>query len=122
MRRSPRTNAWLLAPVALALTALSSLAWAHGPSVRVSYGGVKPAQLAIHAGQTVHFHNANASAGSCTIVATDGSFQSPRLERGEGWHHTFEKQGDHAFFIGEYPGAKGRVVVAAPRQAPAPSQ
>jgi plastocyanin len=72
---------------------------------------VVPATLAIHAGDVVHFQNANASAGTCTILADDGVFASPPLARGEGWHHTFSDPGTYGFFVEEFPSARGKIVV-----------
>lgn len=93
---------------------LPAPALAHGPTVRIAYSGVRPAQLAIAAGATVHFLNANTSGAECTIAADDGSFESPALARGEGWHHTFEKPGSYAFHVKELSGSKGLVIVGEP--------
>jgi len=92
----------------------SSPASAHGPTVKVSYGRVSPALVVLRPGETVHFHNANAAPGTCTVVAEDGSFRSPPLERAEGWHYTFQKPGRFAFSVEGYPRARGEVVVAEP--------
>jgi len=95
----------------LAATLWPATARAHGPSVRVGYSGVRPAMLAIAAGTTVHFQNANSGDGPCTVVADDGSFRSPTLARGEGWHHEFNEPGRHSFHIAEYGGVTGVIVV-----------
>ncbi len=88
-------------------------AWAHGPTVRVSPGRVVPPVLTIRAGDTVHFHNASSSGAGCTVVADDGSFESPTLGRAEGYHHTFEEPGEVAFHLKESSKARGRVIVVA---------
>ena len=100
----------------LVLLALASPATGHGPTVRVSYKGVQPAQLVVEVGQTVHFHNANSSGAVCTVVAKDGSFASPPLGRAEGFHFTFEKAGDFAYEVREFPSAAGRVLVVEPSE------
>ncbi len=93
------------------LLAATAPAAAHGPSVGVSWSGVKPAKLTVRAGDTVHFTNANASGSPCTVLADDGSFESPTLGRAEGWHHTFAKPGTFAYHLKEMTGARGTVVV-----------
>jgi hypothetical protein len=68
----------------------------------------------VTAGATVHFHNANAGTGACTVVAEGGAFRSPPLARGGGWHHTFPAAGRFPFVVEEYPSARGEVVVVEP--------
>jgi len=84
---------------------------AHGPTVRVAYGAIRPAVLTIRKGETVHFLNANTGGGPCTVVAEDGSFRSPVMERAGGWHMTFDEAGSFPFFVEEYSKAKGLVIV-----------
>ena len=108
----PRT----LRSAALGLLLLaSSPALAHGPTVKLSYARVQPAELTITVGQTVHFVNVNSAAGVVTVVEKGGSFESPPLARSEGWHHTFDEAGRFAFQVKEFPGREGDVVVVAPR-------
>lgn len=101
-------------PVALiiAVLALASAATAHGPSVRLSYGSVAPAQLAVRAGQTVHFHNASATPRTFTVRAEGGTFESPPLARGEGYHHEFTEPGSYPYRVAEFPDMQGLVIVA----------
>ena len=101
----------LLAATAIAVLLAAPLAAAHGPTVRLSYAGVRPARLVLVVGQTVHFLNANSGSGTCTLVAEDGAFEAPPLGRAEGWHHTFEAAGSFAFFVEEFPSARGEIVV-----------
>ena len=100
--------AWALAGGLLAYPAA-----AHGPTVRVSPGRVVPTVLTIRVGETVHFHNATSSGAPVTVVADDGSFESPTLGRAEGYHHTFESPGEVAFHLRESSRARGRVIVVA---------
>lgn len=105
--------------VVLALLGVASLgqppvALAHGDTVRVAYGSVKPERLVVKVGTTVHFHNANASGAPCTVVLDDGSATSPALGRAVGWHHTFEKAGEFVFHLSEYPSRTGTIVVVGP--------
>lgn len=106
-----------LAWVALALALVSGplTARAHGQTVQVSASGARPSQLTVVVGTTIHFHNANLGGSVCTIVADDGSFESPPLQAGEGWHHTFDEPGTFTFTTKEASGVRGTIVVAAPR-------
>ena len=94
-----------------ALLAAALPAAAHGPTVRLTYGGPKPTQLTLSVGQTVHFQNAATTARSFTVVADDGSFESPTLARGEGWHYTFETAGSFAYHVREQPDRRGTILV-----------
>ena len=90
----------------------ATAAFAHGPSVRLSYDRVTPPKITIYAGQTIHFQNTSLTPRTLTVKAEDGSFESPPMGRGEGWHHTFEAPGSFPFAIVEFPSTKGAVVVA----------
>ena len=94
------------------LTTVASTAFAHGPTVRLAYDRVTPEKVAIYAGQTIHFHNASRTARTFTLRAEDGSFESPPLERGEGWHHQFDSPGTVVFVVVEYPRLGGTIVIA----------
>jgi len=94
------------------LLLLAGAASAHGPSVRLSYGRVAPPQLAIRAGQTVHFHNASATPRTFTVQALGGAFESPPLARGEGWHHEFTEPGSYPYAVAEFPDMQGLLIVA----------
>lgn len=102
------------AALAAALAALLAAvpAGAHGPTVRLAYDGLRPSQLAIRAGQTVHFHNASTTPRTFTLIADDGSIESPPLARGEGWHYTFETPGTHALHVKEHPNLRATILVA----------
>ena len=49
--------------------------------------------------------------GGHTIVASDGSFESPSLSKDQKWSHTFTEPGVYAYEIKEHPSAKGKIVV-----------
>jgi plastocyanin len=95
----------------VAFLTLVGPAAAHGPTVRVTWSGVQPSNTTVRAGATVHFHNGNASGSPCTLVADDGSFESPTLGRAEGWHHVFAKPGTFIFHVKEMTSARGTIVV-----------
>lgn len=108
---APAMRASLAAILAVA-PLLASPAGAHGPSVRLSYGEVKPEKIAIRAGDTVHFRNASSTPRTFTLRAEDGAFESPPLARGDDWHHEFSQAGRWRYLVVEYPDMRGEVLVA----------
>ena len=106
------TSAPLLRVAAIVALLTATPAGAHGPTMRLAYDGVRPPQLAIRAGQTVHFVNASTTPRTFTLVADDSSFESPPLPRGEGWHHTFEAPGTYEIHVKEHPSLRASIVVA----------
>ncbi len=80
-------------------------------TVEVGHNHLSPAEVSIEAGETVTFHNRDAMPGGHTIVADDGSFSSPPLDKDEDWSHAFEKAGTYPFHIKEHPSAEGKIVV-----------
>lgn len=79
--------------------------------VHVGHSSVDPAEIKIKAGDTVVFHNIHEMPGGHTIVADDGSFESPPLAKDEQWKHTFEKSGTYGVHVKQHPTAKGVVIV-----------
>lgn len=97
----------LVAGVAL----LASSALAGEVMVHLGHNKVEPAELKVTAGTTVVFHNLDAMPGGHSVVADDGSFASPGLDKDEKWSHTFSEPGEYSYSIKEHPSAKGRIVV-----------
>jgi plastocyanin len=79
--------------------------------VHVGHNRLDPMEVTIRVGDSVTFHNLDQMPGGHTIVAGDGSFQSPPLAKDQAWTHTFEQPGTYAYHIKEHPGANGLVVV-----------
>jgi len=79
--------------------------------VKVGHNKIDPAKLSIEAGDEVVFHNLDAMPGGHTVVADDGSFQSPGLAQDEKWTHVFEKPGTYGIHLKEHPAAKGSIEV-----------
>jgi plastocyanin len=99
----------------LATALVASAAWAHGPTVNGSFSAIRPRQLAIRAGDTVHFRNANSSEMTMTFVADDESgFASPEIPRGGGWHYKFETPGVYRIRLKENSDTKVKIVVGEP--------
>ena len=79
--------------------------------VHVGHNKLEPSELKVSVGTTVVFHNMDEMPGGHTIIAADGSFESPGLGKNESWSHTFNESGSYAYSIKEHPSAKGTVVV-----------
>ena len=79
--------------------------------VHVGHNKLDPAEITVATGTTVVFHNLVEMPGGHSIVADDGSFESPALGKDETWSHAFEEAGTHSYSIKEHPSAKGRIIV-----------
>jgi plastocyanin len=90
---------------------IATAALAETTTVKIGHNRVDPAELTVQAGSTVTFGNEDQMPGGHTIVADDGSFESPALAKGEEWSHTFEKPGTYTYIIKQHPSAKGKIVV-----------
>ena len=91
-------------------------AFAHGVVVTIRLGKVRPAEVTLRAGDTVKFLSEDDQPGGYTVVADDGSFESPPILRGGSWHRRFDRPGLYIYFVRERPLAIGLVhVVAAGR-------
>ena len=89
---------------------------AHGPTIEVSHGELKPALLNLFIGTTVHFNNTVEMPGGHVIVDESGTLESPPLMKpGDGWHYTFENEGVFEIYIKQHPHAKARIVVVPKR-------
>jgi len=86
-------------------------AFAEGPTVAVGHNRLTPSELTVKAGTTVTFENQDEMPGGHTIVADDGSFESPGLAKGQTWSHTFDAPGKYGYSIKQHPSAKGSVSV-----------
>ena len=81
------------------------------PRIEISHSRLSPAELSIHKGDTVTFVNRVEMPGGHSVVADDGSFAGPPLEKGQSWDYTFEKAGTFAYHLKEHPGTKGVIIV-----------
>jgi len=89
----------------------SGAALAGEPTVAVGHNRLTPSELTVKPGTTVTFENQDEMPGGHTIVADDGSFQSPGLAKGQSWSHTFDEPGTYPYSIKEHPATKGSVTV-----------
>ena len=95
----------------MAFLALPTGVAADDAIVQVGHNRLEPTEVSISAGGTVTFHNQDEMPGGHSIVADDGSFESPALAKDDSWSHTFEKSGTYPYHIKEHPEAKGKIVV-----------
>jgi plastocyanin len=95
----------------LAFGLAASSALAQDLVVKVGHNRLEPAELTVAAGKSVSFVNEDEMPGGHTLVADDGSFESPPLKKGETWSHVFAKPGTYGYSIKQHPTAKGRIVV-----------
>jgi plastocyanin len=110
MRRSAMKRVLIYGALSV-LVAISAWAATGAATVQVGHNRLEPAEISIAAGDTVTFHNRDEMPGGHTLVADDGSFESPALGKDTSWSHTFAKPGTYAYHIKQHAGAKGRVVV-----------
>jgi len=100
-----------LGAAALLALAFTVPAAAEDATVTVGHNKIDPAKVTLKAGDTVVFHNLDEMPGGHTVLAADGSFESPPLAKDEKWSHTFEKAGTTAITIKQHPNAQGMIVV-----------
>jgi plastocyanin len=84
---------------------------AAGATVTVGHNRIEPAKVSIHKGESVTFHNVDEMPGGHTIVADDGSWQSPPLKKDESFTQKFDKPGTTMIHIQQHPTAKGEIDV-----------
>ena len=102
----------ILALLVASLLALGvGIARADESVVTVGHNRLEPSAITVKAGTVVRFHNEDQMPGGHTIVADDGSFQSPPLAKDQDWSHKFDKPGTYSYSIKQHPAAKGKVVV-----------
>jgi len=87
--------------------------WAASSAAQVSldHSQVQPARIEIKAGESVTFKNVVEMPGGHTVVADDGSFESPPLNKDQSWTHQFEKPGSYKFHLKQHPDTKGEIDV-----------
>lgn len=100
------------ATVAVPLMAATARAASHAAAhdVTIENFAFSPADLTIDAGQTVTFTNADGAPHTAT--ATDGSFDTGRLNKGESASLTFSTAGTYAYACAFHPMMKGTITVA----------
>ena len=99
--------------LALSFVFFSDAGWAGGSKIQVSldHSHVQPAHLEVKAGDSVTFKNIVDMPGGHTVVADDGSFESPPLNKDESWTYQFAKAGTYKFHLKQHPNTKGEIIV-----------
>lgn len=94
---------------ALVLTVmLAGNALAADHTVRIKGMKFQPANLSVAAGDTVTFVNDDSAPHTAT--AKDGSFNTPRLSKGNTAQIKISKSGSFDYFCAVHPGMKGKIV------------
>lgn len=100
-----------------ALALVAALSFAAAPAlagdvtVKLGHNRIDPAEVTIGVGDTVTWVNEQEMPGGHAVVADDGSFESPGLDVGESYSHTFNKPGRVEYGLKQHPKARGTIVV-----------
>jgi plastocyanin len=95
----------------VAILIMPLVARAENAVVEINHQELRPAEVSVQKGETVTFINRVDMPGGHSVVAEDGSFTSPQLDKNQSWSHSFDKAGTFAYHIQEHPGAKGVIEV-----------
>ncbi|MBV9444426.1 MAG: cupredoxin family copper-binding protein [Streptosporangiaceae bacterium] len=79
-------------------------------SVTIHNFAFGPQVVTIKAGTTVHWKNGDAEAH--TVTSDSGAFDSPVLQPGASYSHTFTKPGTYSYHCTIHPFMTGKVVVS----------
>ena len=79
--------------------------------VKLGHNKIEPAMVPLQAGDKVVFHNLDEMPGGHSVVADDGSFQSPPLAKDAKWTQVFEKPGSYGIHLKEHPTTKATIEV-----------
>ena len=79
--------------------------------VHIKNFAYSPESVTIKPGQSVRFVEEDETAH--TVTATDKSFDSGNLDKGQSWTHVFAAEGTYAYVCAYHPMMKGKVVVKA---------
>lgn len=109
--------------LAILVSACSAPAASSAPqgAAQTSGGSANPAQImitnfkfdpetiTIKAGSTVTWTNQDTVVHN--VVASDGSWKSPSLEKGASFSYTFTAPGTYSYICGVHPNMKGTIIV-----------
>lgn len=80
-------------------------------TVKIGHHDLSPAEISIQVGESVTFVNRVEMPGGHSVVADDGSFASPQLDKDQSWSQLFETAGTFAYHVNEHPDNKGVINV-----------
>ena len=97
--------------LAACLLAMPLVASGEDQTVEISHHQLSPAEISIQVGESVTFVNRVEMPGGHSIVADDGSFTSPQLDKNQSWSQLFERAGTFTYHVNEHPDVKGVINV-----------
>ena len=95
----------------IVLLAIALRAAAKEVTIKVDHKSFDPADVKHEKGDSVIFENTADMPGGHTVVAEDGTFASPALEKGKSWTYKFEKLGTWKIQLKEHPKTRGMIMV-----------
>jgi plastocyanin len=110
--KASSTRAFAVSIFGLALAAMTSLASAAPVQIDIRKFAFLPQEITIPPGTTVRWINDDETPH--TIAAENAGFTSPGLDTGDGYEHTFDKEGDVTYFCSVHPFMKGVVHIRKP--------
>jgi plastocyanin len=90
-------------------TAVASLSSSRLVVVHIHDFTYDPATVTVTPGETVEWINEDSA--KHTASASDGTWKSGDLGKGQSWKMVFEKAGSHAYYCAYHRGMRGSVVV-----------
>lgn len=93
------------------LLAMPLTARGEDQTVEIGHHDLSPAEISIRVGESVTFVNRVEMPGGHSVVANDGSFTSPQLDKDQSFSQRFETAGTFAYHVGEHPDNKGVIHV-----------
>ncbi len=101
----------LPAAVAAALLAAAPAGAGDLAQVTIAQNRFVPAQLAVKAGTTVRWSNAERRTGHALVISGPARAQSGLISPGQSWQHTFAQPGLYHYSCVPHPEMKGVVEV-----------
>lgn len=109
---APTAQGSFVSLAGLLLAVMTVAASAAPVQVDIRKFAFSPQEITIPPGTTVRWINDDETPH--TVTAENASFTSPGLDTGDGYEHTFDKEGDVAYFCSVHPFMKGVVHVRTP--------
>ncbi|HEV7489638.1 MAG TPA: cupredoxin family copper-binding protein [Rhodanobacteraceae bacterium] len=110
--KASRTQVFAVSIAGFVLAAMAQLASAAPVQVDIRKFAFSPQEVTIPPGTTVRWINDDETPH--TIAAENAGFTSPGLDTGDGYEHTFDKEGDVTYFCSVHPFMKGVVHIRKP--------
>lgn len=98
-------------PAATPAQSSSNLPVTEGKDIPITIADFKfsPIEIKIHVGTTLTWTNMDSA--THTVTATDGSFDSSALNKGDTFAHTFDQEGNFTYYCSNHANMQGLVVV-----------